>query len=123
MGNLKVIFPQQMCVISLKSNVCSTSAEAVKLETLEKVIQNPSLFLSSINPEAFERAKAKMKVAMAPVRDLSAAQAETYTVEYDEFVKAVRAAGKVKIGGAVVENPSDSQLLEVKMKHATALFV
>jgi hypothetical protein len=86
---------------------------ALKLSTIEKAIQDPALFLSIMNPESVKRAQNKIKQALLPVQQVSAAQAESYTVEFDEFVTAVRAAGKAKINGAIVENPSDADLLQV----------
>jgi hypothetical protein len=89
---------------------------ALKLSTIEKAIQDPALFLSVMNPESVKRAQDKMKQALLPVQQVSAAQAESYTVEFDEFVTAVRAAGKAKINGAIVENPSDADLLQVPLR-------
>ena len=65
-----------------------------------------------------------MKIAMLPVKDVSAAQAaeSSYTVEYEEFVSAVRAAGKAKIDGVVVDNPTDEQLLQVTRSFRTRVF-
>ena len=40
------------------------------------------------------------------------ANAAEYTVEFDEFKAKVQKAGKAKIGGVVVDNPSEDQLLE-----------
>ena len=86
---------------------------ALQWSTVEKVINDPKLLLSVMNPESVKLAQAKVKLALLPIKQVDEAQAETYTVEYDEFVAAVRAAGKVKIGGNIVENPSDAELLQV----------
>jgi hypothetical protein len=93
---------------------------ALKWSTIEKAFQDPQLFLSVMNPETVKIAQQKIKLSMLPIKQVDAAQAETYTVEYDEFVAAVRAAGKVKIGGNIVENPSDADLLQVKHPVASA---
>lgn len=55
------------------------------------------------------------KRANLGVKSVSAAE---YTVEFDEFVERVKKAGKAKIGGQVVENPSDEQLLQGRLPNA-----
>ncbi len=40
--------------------------------------------------------------------------AAEYTVEYDEFVKAVQKAGSVKVEGKILVNPTEDDLLSVR---------
>ena len=64
---------------------------ALKWSTIERAIQDPSLLLSVMNPESVKQAQDKMRLALLPIKQIDAAMADTYTVEYEEFVTAVHA--------------------------------
>mmetsp|Transcript_46393 Transcript_46393/g.112956 ORF Transcript_46393/g.112956 Transcript_46393/m.112956 type:complete len:336 (+) Transcript_46393:1-1008(+) len=83
------------------------SASALKWSTIEKIAEDPSLIAKAFDPAFVDKVTTKWReqIGVAPV------SAADYTLEYDEFVNAVRKAGKAKIGGEVVENPSEEQLL------------
>jgi hypothetical protein len=75
-----------------------------------RIAQNPSVVLNAVNPEVVEKTMAKWRATNLGVQSVDAAE---YTVEYDEFVKAVQKAGSVKVEGKIMVNPTEDELLMV----------
>ena len=92
--------------------VLSSPAEALTLDTVKKVIADPSLLAIPLDSAKVEAMLVKYRRLGTPIGQVSPAEAATYTAEYEKFVEAVSKSGKVKIGDAVVENPTEAQLLE-----------
>uniref|UniRef100_A0A6U4YEN9 Thioredoxin domain-containing protein n=1 Tax=Hemiselmis andersenii TaxID=464988 RepID=A0A6U4YEN9_HEMAN len=87
----------------------SAKAEALQWSTVESIMADPSQLAMGLDPAKVTELRNAWKRNNLGVKAANAAQ---YTVEFDEFVKKVQEAGKAKIDGEVVENPTDEQLLK-----------